>query len=731
LSPCQLHKGEEAHCVLLTANGSIVATGNGTRGAIFALYALAETVLGVDPWWRITDHAPAYRGSVPVPAGFRAIFAPPAFRYRGVFMNDEDLLGYFRSDPLGESVFDLRTWDTIYETLLRAKANMIIPGTSPNPDERHIALANRRGLAVSQSHFEVMDFGAFQWLQGNAAPRALYNWTTNPDAMAHAWRAAIAANADKDMIWTVGLRGLWDYTYCPKDLSEAECGQMVSGALANQTAWIRAAQPAAKIITYLWSELLSLFKSGDLIVPEGVKVVFTDSGKGHIGGLEDIHLAEGLYYHTAMLDGSANQLTEMISPALIFSQLWALVSGAAELFYFVDNVSDMLPVPLSTGAALQFAWDPTKFAPDGNATDWEAVQQAYLETWATTEYGADSGKQAAALYAAYFAIPHVFAGRSDEWIGASLGKLGGAGSQAIRAHGVIDNATRTSALAAAAAVAPSLVPCAALWGEVTALAPSIPARRQQFYSRHMLWPSACQHFGVVAIHALASSLLAADGSLEAISHANASMAALDSLFAAQRAAEGAGEWSGLYSADRLPYTTLQSRRRAVLDYQAALLKLAKTFDSGKGYYSFYQYQAPAIANYPLFYHSDEWSMRDLVLMNVTGLNSADGGSFTTPAATVTFLSTRCRAAPYILPPGPGSVELVGTGDLLALEACKGNLTARYTTDGSSPTNSSTAKEYARPFEIQATTTVKALVVTGGASRPLVHTMTYTKLKAAH
>lgn len=30
-------------------------------------------------------------------------------------------------------------------------------------------------------------------------------------------------------------------------------------------------------------------------MPEGVKVVFTDSGKGHIGGLDDIHLADGLY----------------------------------------------------------------------------------------------------------------------------------------------------------------------------------------------------------------------------------------------------------------------------------------------------------------------------------------------------------------------------------------------------------------------------------------------------
>jgi hypothetical protein len=40
--------GAEAHCVLAVTNGSetaIVATGNGTRGAIYALYALAETVL--------------------------------------------------------------------------------------------------------------------------------------------------------------------------------------------------------------------------------------------------------------------------------------------------------------------------------------------------------------------------------------------------------------------------------------------------------------------------------------------------------------------------------------------------------------------------------------------------------------------------------------------------------------------------------------------------------------
>ena len=122
------------------------------------------------------------------------------------------------------------------------------------------------------------DCGIYKYSPEQVAPRELYNWTTNPDVMAHTWKAAIAANKDKDMIWTVGLRGLWDYAMCPRDMSDATCGELVSGAVANQTAWIRAADGKdAKIITYLWAELLALFKSGHLVVPDGVKIVFTGS----------------------------------------------------------------------------------------------------------------------------------------------------------------------------------------------------------------------------------------------------------------------------------------------------------------------------------------------------------------------------------------------------------------------------------------------------------------------
>jgi hypothetical protein len=72
-------------------------------------------------------------------------------------------------------------------------------------------------------------------------------------------------------------------------------------------------------------------------------------------GLDDIHLADGLYYHTAMLDGTANQLTEMISPALIFSQLYHVYKNASKRFYIVDNVSDLYPCILTAAARAAFS----------------------------------------------------------------------------------------------------------------------------------------------------------------------------------------------------------------------------------------------------------------------------------------------------------------------------------------------------------------------------------------
>jgi hypothetical protein len=203
--------------------------------------------------------------------------------------------------------------------------------------------------------------------------------------------------------------------------------------------------------------------------------------------------------------------------------------------------------------------------------------------------------------------------------------------------------------------------------------------------------------------------------------------------------------SGLFYGDRLAYTDMQGRRRTLLSYQSALLKGPKIYSSGKGYYSFYQYQKPAVVNYPLFYYSEEFNVRDFVLMSCNSSlnlppthsnrlptaaapscsNVADGGTFVGGSTAVIFSSTRCRAVgAAVLPPGPGA-GVVNSGAIVPLETCAPEYVARYTTDGTHPATSATAKAYTRPLVLHATTVFRAVMTVHGAARPLVHNATFT------
>eukprot|EP00039_Didymoeca_costata_P032960 m.40100 g.40100 ORF g.40100 m.40100 type:complete len:827 (+) comp9627_c0_seq1:100-2580(+) len=722
LSGCNLESGVESHCIMASPqNQSIVVTGNGTRGAIFALYTFSEQILGVDPWYRFTGIQPTYTPSMSLSSSLKITVAAPKFEFRGFFTNDEDMLGYFRSDPLGEAVFDTYTWDAIFETLLRNKGNMIIPGTSPNPDEKSLKLAFKRGIVVSQSHFEILGFGAREWLDAHPAPRSTYNWTAHPDLLAHVWEAAVDAQSDKEVIFTVGLRGLWDYEYCGRDTTPAECGAIISSAISNQTSWIKekyAGNPwPTRIITYLWDEGLSLFKQGFIKVPEGVKVIFTDEGKGYIGGLDDLKYAHGLYYHTAMLDGSSNQISEMIPPSRIFAQLAAFIKNCSDTYYFVDNVSDLFPVLLSTEAAMKFAWDPTPYL----SNDTNATQLAFFLQWSKRQFGDKAADDIAQVYNMYFNIPSIAKGNSDEHIGATLSHVADPATSDIQKTGKVSNTSFIGAnttlvenVDTVAASNKTLQKALAILGSG-----NIPDTRVQFFKTHVVYQASLQYYGYLAIQELALSIMAAynNNMQQAQTHAAATIAALDNLFAAQREAEGNGEWKGLFMGDRLYYSCLQSRRRQVLSYVTALKnRTAMVADSGRGYYSFYDYQDAALDNYPLFYPSTKYKANDFVMMNCTKTEQTGSSCSTGPyggqfsqQASVGMFSTRCRTHDVLLP----------------LSQCSSSIVVHYTLDGSSPALSSAV--YTSPVIITETTTIRASVAVNGTLHALIHNATFTKM----
>ena len=202
-----------------------------------------------------------------IPAAYARQWGPPRFKYRGWFINDEDLLSRFAPAPLQDGVFSLEMWDRIYETLLRLRANTIVPGTFTFPDERMQVLAARRGLINSQHHICVVGLNTFQW-----PAEFPYSYLTHPGTLEQAWQVCVDAMKDREAVWTVGFRGRHDRAFWADDpqvkTPEAR-GRLISEAIARQVEMVRRVQPQADCIANLWVEGVDLYKAGYLKLAAG------------------------------------------------------------------------------------------------------------------------------------------------------------------------------------------------------------------------------------------------------------------------------------------------------------------------------------------------------------------------------------------------------------------------------------------------------------------------------
>ena len=73
------------------AEDRVTISGSDALGAIYGIYRFSQEFLGVDPYWFWKDVRPARRKEIVLEP--RTIESKPfTFRYRGWFVNDEDLL---------------------------------------------------------------------------------------------------------------------------------------------------------------------------------------------------------------------------------------------------------------------------------------------------------------------------------------------------------------------------------------------------------------------------------------------------------------------------------------------------------------------------------------------------------------------------------------------------------------------------------------------------------------
>lgn len=374
---------------------AVCLTGADMRGTIFAIYEFSQAYLGIDPMYLWTDKQPEKRGSITLPADFARVYPKPVFRYRGFFPNDEDLLtGWVPAGKGEQTGISPKTWDKVYETILRLKGNMVVPGTWIFPDDAQVHLATERGLIVNQHHAIPLGVNVARW------PKDVpYNYSTHPEILERAWTNAVATyKPDEDILWSVGLRGLSDSSYATLDPSVRDndplLGERVSAAIADQMKIVRAKYPKAQFVTDLWQEGARLMDKGYLKIPPEVTLVWADTGYGDMQDSGKVAAGQGAYFHVAMMNGEANQLSEMVPVARIQSELGRYIKAGATSYLLV-NTSDIRPVAMTTRALMEVAWGGVPARGDADL----------YRRWTTEEFGAKSADALTPLYREYFAAP--------------------------------------------------------------------------------------------------------------------------------------------------------------------------------------------------------------------------------------------------------------------------------------------------------------------------------------
>lgn len=405
---------------------ALLIAGSDQRGTMFGLYAFAEQYLQVDPLYFWADR--------PAPKRERLAFAEvsiaagePTFRYRGWFINDEDLLTEWYLDggkrdidyPFYSRVVSPKASARVFEAMLRLQCNLVIPASFVdirNPDEaRLIEEATRRGLFVSMHHVEPVGVSGFGFLnywrdRGQEVP---FSYARHPDKFETIWedyarRWAVYPN----VIWQIGLRGIADRPVWVSDPaapeSEAERGKMIASAMRKQWEIIRRVDPRPDppMTTTLWMEGSRLHHQGHLAFPPGVAVIFSDNSPGWQlqPDFYEVRREEGrpygVYYHQ-QLWGSGPHLVQGVSPQRMHG-IFRQVVQRGSTYYAMTNVGNVREFVLGIDAAARMLRDFDSFDPDRFLSDWcrdrfgsaaEGAERAYRDFFASYVVDEKSGRR--------------------------------------------------------------------------------------------------------------------------------------------------------------------------------------------------------------------------------------------------------------------------------------------------------------------------------------------------
>jgi hypothetical protein len=398
---------------IVTLGRDVWLVGSNARGTAFAAYTLSER-LGIDPLYIWTGYSPAHHDPLVLKAtSFTQ--APPAFRYRGFFHDDEDLLprpfdanGY----PLQTGDVPLDWYQRFFETALRLRMNMVAPYTRVHRRFEVQKLASDWGLYYTSHHYDILVSNPWGLERFNLAAerdvRPEWNWFTNRDGMLGFWRGGVLENRSLDVIWPVGMRGTEDRPFLfPEGITDDQKADTFRDVIQQQVSLVRNLLSKDKTPLFhftMYSEMLPQYERNPAAfdLPADVIVVWPDDNDGHMRGLPASlgKWRHGVYYHLAYLGGNlSKQLTNTVVPPVIAGQFERIVkAGATE--YMLVNVSELRDYVMGARLLADITWDaPAIYAAPNPA--------AHFTAWWSREYFSTSAQAAQAAYEKYFVALNV------------------------------------------------------------------------------------------------------------------------------------------------------------------------------------------------------------------------------------------------------------------------------------------------------------------------------------
>ncbi len=415
----ELNNAWETFAVQKQADKLVVA-GSDIRGTVYGLFELSER-LGISPWRWWADVAPELQSEVVLELEDGGFQSGPSVQYRGIFLNDED----WGLQPWAEHTFETevgdmgpKTYEKIFQLLLRLKANTIWPAMHPSTQAFYMIdgnqqMAQKYHIVIGTSHAEPMLRNNVDEWDRNAFGD--YNYFTNSEKINEYWQGRInqVNNENDQFIATLGMRGVHD-SHMEGSESIEDSIKILDDIINTQRNMLETTlgKPAESIPqTFIpYKEVLELYNNG-LTVPDDVTLMWTDDNYGYIRRLSDKQEqarsgGSGVYYHLSYWGRPHDYLwLSSTQPGLIWFEMKRAYDNGAKKIW-IANVGDIKPAEYNMEFFLDLAWDIDSIQAD--------TIDVHMQTWAQREFGKAVSEPLAEVMSEYYRLAFL---RKPEFMG--------------------------------------------------------------------------------------------------------------------------------------------------------------------------------------------------------------------------------------------------------------------------------------------------------------------------